>query len=307
MALNALLSDAINKQDHQLASDLVALLPPINIEKQSFIEHTCTIDKIQLLIKTNIKINFNEYMKHAIYVKNIDVVEFLLESNIIDPNVEFFNTHLKRHHTWLHYAVYAMYLYEHIDFSIVDLLIRYNADINARTRNGKTIMVFAMGDMTDKPLDPDGEYENYGHDYANFGMRSEIVRYFVGLGLDVNTLDDYGRTALHRALTIDKLDIGFVKFLLDNVSRERRADIGAVNAGGLTPLYDFIRWKRNETGEMIYDVIKLLLDHGADPYVRARGYGNAVEMAGDYGDHVMRDILVKLLDVPVKGVRLGGV
>jgi len=77
----------------------------------------------------------------------------------------------------------------------------------------------------------------------------ELIEYFVAKGVDLNTRDNYGRTAL--MVSVDERNEGLVKFLLDH-----GADPNAADNDGDSPL-DIARYIKDS------DLIELLISFGA--------------------------------------------
>ncbi len=76
----------------------------------------------------------------------------------------------------------------------------------------------------------------------------ELIKYFIEAGADVNTQDDYGITALMRAVTPKDIDVA--KFLLD-----KGADVNARDNEGRTPLF-YANYSK--------EIAELLIAKGAD-------------------------------------------
>ncbi|TMW69653.1 hypothetical protein Poli38472_001809 [Pythium oligandrum] len=79
----------------------------------------------------------------------------------------------------------------------------------------------------------------------------EVVKRMVGLGLDVNAVDDFGRSALHFAVKGKNLDI--VEYLV----KEHGQDVKAVGMNGITLLHTAC-----EAGSL--EIVKFLLERGLD-------------------------------------------
>ena len=83
----------------------------------------------------------------------------------------------------------------------------------------------------------------------------------ISLGADVNARDMAGFTPLHHCGGPNANEINVI---LAEVLLKAGADVHARNRSGDTPLF-------HATSYCQYDIIQLLLDHGADPYMG--GYG----------------------------------
>lgn len=82
--------------------------------------------------------------------------------------------------------------------------------------------------------------------------KPEMVQHLIGLGVDVNAVDEYGNTPLHYAIRLKNAEL--IKILLD-----ANAEINHVNEEGVSPLRQALLAKPFD-----YNSIKLLLDAGAD-------------------------------------------
>ena len=143
----------------------------------------------------------------------------LLHRNGADPNVRGF-----KQRTPLHSVVVAY----HGGHQMVEELIKYNADVNARNIWSETPLMNAAWKPT-----PDC------HD---------VVQFLLDHGANVNSRSDY-TTALHGAVIEGSLDV--VRSLL-----EHGADVGAKNNEGETPLQ--IGSKKNSD-----EIMELLRGHSA--------------------------------------------
>jgi ankyrin repeat protein len=115
-------------------------------------------------------------------------------------------------------------------FGVVQKLIEYDADINARDAHGGTPLFDAL----------DGE---------NL-QDSSILRLLLDHGADINAArKDHGQTPLHRASTYGTVE--FVRLLLDY-----GADVEANNNNGETALQVAATWGYDE-------IVELLQEHGA--------------------------------------------
>ncbi|AFM26604.1 ankyrin repeat domain-containing protein [Desulfomonile tiedjei] len=186
---------------------------------------------------------------------------------------------------------------------LMKLLLERGADINAKSKRGRTVLTYAAGSCA-----------------------TDIVKYFLDNGADINVREITGDTAL--ILASCELCCDTVKVLLD-----RGADVNAKNAVGFTALISavsgcaFGSWARPAQLETKISVdkkcpfdgdtnapslrssppggaVKLLLDAGAD--VNARDdYGRTALMWAIDSHHSFREEDVRLLlergaDVHVK-------
>jgi ankyrin repeat protein len=119
-----------------------------------------------------------------------------------------------------------------ISKEMVELLITYGANINARNLYGRT------------PL----------HSLASYQNGRDMVELLISKGADVNVIDNQNSTPLHRAVDLGRIDT--VKLLLSS-----GADINQKNNYGLTPLESILDdvYEANEWEEMA----RILVKHGA--------------------------------------------
>jgi hypothetical protein len=119
-------------------------------------------------------------------------------------------------------------------FEVVQKLIEYDADINARDVDGWTPLYLASGG------------------YLKDGS---VLRLLLERGVDVNARADDGSTPLHEALENEALEV--VRLLL-----EHGADIEAVNRDGKTALQVVGRYLEVDQGRRD-EITRLLVQHGA--------------------------------------------
>jgi hypothetical protein len=90
--------------------------------------------------------------------------------------------------------------------------------------------------------------------------QEERIKELLQSGVDVNTRDDHGRTALHHA--VDTIDEELVELLL-----RHNSDPNAPDKNGATPLHYAAKLDYYDEDEHA-ELIRLLIDAGADPQAR---------------------------------------
>jgi hypothetical protein len=124
----------------------------------------------------------------------------------------------------------------HGDLEMVQVLLEYKADVNARSAGGETLLHFAS-------------YNWIGHSPDDGSSLAKVARLLLEHGADANAPDDYGSTALHLAARRGKVEVA-------RVLLEHGVDVGAETEGGKTA-FQLAREGRNA------EVMKLLSEHGA--------------------------------------------
>ena len=121
-------------------------------------------------------------------------------------------------------------------FGVVQKLIEYDADIDARDRNGWTPLGWASG----------------GHHFKD----GSVLRLLLERGADVNARADDGFTPLHRASEYGALEV--VRLLL-----EHGADVEAVGVDGKTALQVVGAFLLVDDQGQCDEIRRLLVEHGA--------------------------------------------
>ncbi|CAM3968237.1 ankyrin repeat domain-containing protein [Vibrio aerogenes] len=96
----------------------------------------------------------------------------------------------------------------------------------------------------------------------------ESVQYLIDQGLDVNAIDSYGNTPLIYA--VRQKNVAGMRLLLANGADRL---IGHWNTEGVDALKMALKGK-----PMVYDMVKLLLDFGADPDAKKEGVRSVREV-----------------------------
>ena len=104
-------------------------------------------------------------------------------------------------------------------------------------------------------------------------------------GVDIEALDNEGKTALHHAVyTSESSSTAIIELLLEN-----RAKVDAVDNGGRTPLHLAMFY----TKELCADTIGLLLNHRADLNATEKLSKNALSEAVSRGSSAVAELLLK--------------
>ena len=106
----------------------------------------------------------------------------------------------------------------------------------------------------------------------------ETVKLLLEKGADLHAKNEYGAQALVYALGWSPL----VKFLI-----EKGADINNVDIHQRTPLFMTVNYHEN------YETIKLLLENGADPYIKSKG-----ELGIDNLCHECKNLVLSYMNKP---------
>jgi len=102
------------------------------------------------------------------------------------------------------------------------------------------------------------------HDAAKEGNLQQVVK-LIEEGEDINAKDNYGGTALHLAVIYSHKDV--VELLI-----AKGADVCA-NVNGVTPLHYATETINLKEGNDNYEIVKLLITHGADVDIKENSFG----------------------------------
>ena len=163
---------------------------------------------------------------------------------------------------------------------IVKLLIDNGADVNAKTENGNTALMYACENSNSvevvKFLIDNGADVNLKNNGGMTALMSasdvshELIELLIKSGARVNEVDDNGKSALMYAI-ISSSDIEVVKFLIDN---PQRAQISV----------------RDLTGDI--EVVKFLIDNGANVNLKSNDGETALMNAYIRGNKELVELLI---------------
>ena len=162
-------------------------------------------------------------------------------------------------------AIFPAALKSHCDTLI--LLLNAGADVNSRDGNGQNLMLCLASERSEKRVKG----------------RNEVIKILLGTKLDLEARDKDGRTALLWAAATGKEDL---TELLLTCRAEGNSDIKATNNRGKTALH--LAAENNHLA-----LVKLLLEHGADPHVRSDGGWQPLLNAADKGHIEVASLLLR--------------
>jgi ankyrin repeat protein len=195
---------------------------------------------------------------------------------------------------------HAMFPLTYFSIAIRDVLLQHGADTNIRVDNFEPLLTAVVRSQDYSVAD---------------------VQVFLRYGANVNAIDDFGSTALHAA--VERLDMQIVDTILQHdadvnardgqgktplmlaVSQgpitstevvetllENGADVDAVNRSGTTALREAVKCGLH------LEVIKMLLDYGADVYSQEEGQRSILDIAHGNSNESITSLLNYFADVP---------
>jgi ankyrin repeat protein len=237
-------------------------------------------DILDYLIESGANINSSLLRRAPIYFaldrKNMDLLQRLLDHGA-DPNIIFDNDgRIQAQSRRLYTPIIYCIKHEFID--AIEPLVKAGADINGRVGERKrTPLCIATkqrkNEFIKKLLELGADItikssrRNFTPIHQLFNCRGSrfnddiesILKIFLQHGADINELDSMGKTPLCYVTSPS-----LAKLLTDN-----GADVNFRNAEGKTPLHYIARMSMDP--ERVIDIMKVLIDHGADPEIKDNG------------------------------------
>lgn len=156
---------------------------------------------------------------------------------------------------------------------IIKLLIAKTSNVNVRDESGRTPLHVAVSRLIDVKMHQSAD----NRDYIEHKHQIGIIRRLLAHGAQVDSVDMFGITPLHLAAEQGCPEVVALLF-------EKYATVNAVTsaqAGGRTPLHTAIRAfrlpGRGHDGHK--QVIKMLMERGADPELQDSDNKNALDLA----------------------------
>ena len=201
----------------------------------------------------------------ALAARHLQTAEFLYQ-NGADPDFRGFSMM-----TPFYSAAY------HGDVEMVQILLKYKADVHARNDGGQTPLIYALGSS------------DYGPPNSALSF-SNVTRLLLEHGADGNAQDNFHCTPLHSASETAR----FGKVEAMRVLLEHGVDVNARQNDGTTPLH-------HAALDGTVDAIQLLLEHGADANARKKDDATLLHEAAQGGSvEAIRVLLEHGVDVKAR-------
>jgi ankyrin repeat protein len=215
------------------------------------------LENMKILLERDVDINMKDYegktaFHYAIYISSYwnEVIDILIKHGAdVNARDNYGRTPL----------MLALDKYN-VDYEIVKKLIYFSSNMNLKDNNGKTILMYLM--------------EKYSYAYEIISICELVIK----KGINIEARDNDGKTTLF--YTADR---SYSFFKPENITFliKHGADVNARDNKGKTILIYSMETTYIEHKESFEQYLKILIDAGADPYIRdLRGF-NAFDIAKD--------------------------
>lgn len=186
---------------------------------------------------------------------------------------------------------------EHGDCKLVAQLLREGADVNTRDKGKRTPILIAaqkkhyqlIRQLAESGADIDAQDNKCFNPFIHGCIHNdlELVKLMVELGTDLTRLTRFGGNGLTPAAEKGHEEI--VKFLLENTD----INVNLTNTVGWTALIEAIIL--NDGGEKMQRIVRLLLEHDADPRMTDEWGVSPLELAKRKGYKEIASIIEEYL------------
>lgn len=183
-----------------------------------------------------------------------EIIKLLLDSGVNANEVIMEENSSYEGETFLMIALRTPqnHYFKRSSYDVIKLLIDYGADINAKLKNGSTVLMTAASSNSDK----------------------EIVKLLLDRGAKINEKNDDGETALIKAGHTGNYEV--IKMFID-----AGADVKATTNDGRTVLSELLSNLGHSDIKKAMKIVELLLSKGADVNSRSRDYSIYATGGGD--------------------------
>jgi ankyrin repeat protein len=165
-------------------------------------------------------------------------------------------------------AIFAAAAKQHVE--ALEFLLKFGADVNARDCDERNVLIYiAAQDVTTRP--------------PTRTSMEESVQKLLLTPINLDVKDKNHRTALHWAAASGKADM--VRLLASDDRGRLRTRLDVTNNRGRTPLH-------LATNNHHVEIVKILLDGGADPRLANDGGWTALHIAAERGYEDIVDLLL---------------
>ncbi len=204
---------------------------------------------------------------------------------LIDSGADLFSAHEKGNDGPLHFAA------KHGHIEVVSLLLEKGIDVNIKGSYGYTAL----------------------HHAAYYGRSLDLVNILLEGGAHVNAIGERSTTALFKLISSDGDNVEIARLLIDKGAEFKEEGYGGAlywaARCGKRKIVEFLidrgldvnsRDYKNEDEAVIgamknkhYDIVKILLEHGADPDAEDYWDGSLLQQAANLGDQELVKIILE--------------